>query len=409
MTTTELSFETAPQLSDTLKRYSSIATFIGLVFLGLLVSGIFLDGGPSGAGLEHFLRAYLVGFWLWFGAGAGCLLVLMTQYLTGGAWGAVIRRPLEAGAKTLYVMCFFFLPLLIFREHIYWWTTPAGLADKVIHAKSLYLNVPFLWVRWVVYSAFLCFFTYRLTSWSKLEDETRSTTISAKLEALSAPGVLIFFILMTFCAVDYLMTLEPYWYSTVYGFMIVIGWALTTLAIMIAALTILGRYEPMRDVLTSKHYHDLGKLLFAMVMMWAYLNFSQLLITWSGNLPSEIVWYIKRWNGGWGWVALILLLGHFVLPFLLLLSQGLKRNPKLIGAVAIYIIVVHAVDVFSLVEPNFANVKDPHFYFSWLDFVAPVGFGGLWLAMFFRNLPGMPLLPLGAPDLKKALNHGRDH
>jgi hypothetical protein len=409
MTTTELSFETAPQLSDTLKRYSSIATFIGLVFLGLLVSGIFLDGGPSGAGLEHFLRAYLVGFWLWFGAGAGCLLVLMTQYLTGGAWGAVIRRPLEAGAKTLYLMCFLFLPLLIFREHIYWWTTPAGLADKVIHAKSLYLNVPFLWVRWVIYSAFLCFFTYRLTAWSKLEDETRSTTISAKLEALSAPGVLIFFILMTFCAVDYLMTLEPYWYSTVYGFMIVIGWALTTLAIMIAALTILGRYEPMRDVLTSKHYHDLGKLLFAMVMMWAYLNFSQLLITWSGNLPSEIVWYIKRWNGGWGWVALILLLGHFVLPFLLLLSQGLKRNPKLIGAVAIYIIVVHAVDVFSLVEPNFANVKDPHFYFSWLDFVAPVGFGGLWLAMFFRNLPGMPLLPLGAPDLKKALNHGRDH
>lgn len=410
MTTTELSYQTAPQLSDTLKRYSSIATFIGLVFLALLVSGIFLEGGGlAGPGMAHFLRAYLVGFWLWFGVGAGCLLILMTQYLSGGAWGVVIRRPLEAGAKTLYVTCFLFLPLLIFREQIYWWTTPAGLADKVIHAKSLYLNVPFLWVRWVIYTAFLCFYTMKLTAWSKQEDETRSTDISSKLEKLSAPGVPFFFILMTFCSVDYLMTLEPYWFSTVYGFMVVIGWVLTALAVIIATLPLLEKYEPMNHALTRKHYHDLGKLLFAMVMMWAYLNFSQLLITWSGNLPTEIVWYIKRWNGGWGYVALILLFGHFIFPFLLLLSQGVKRNSKLIGAVAIYVVVVHAVDVYSLVEPNFTNVADPRFYFSWLDLVAPLGFGGLWFAMFFRNLPGMPLLPLGAPDLKKALNHGRDH
>jgi hypothetical protein len=409
MTTTEQSYTAAPQLSDTLKRYSSIATFIGLVFLGLLVSGIFLVKDASGDTLRPFLRAYLVGFWLWFGAGAGCLLVLMTQYLTGGAWGVMIRRPLEAGAKTLFVMCFGFLPLLIFREHIYWWTTPEGLADKVIRAKSLYLNVPFLWARWAIYSGFLCFMTMKLIAWSKQEDAEKSTTISAKLEKLSAPGVLAFFILMTFCSVDFLMTLEPYWYSTVYGFMIVIGWALTALAVIIATLTLLGKHEPMDHALTAKHYHDLGKLLFAMVMMWAYLNFSQLIITWSGNLPSEIVWYIKRWNGGWGWVAMILLLGHFVLPFLLLLSQPAKKNPKVIRWIAFYIIAVHAVDVFSLVEPNFSTWQKPQFYFSWLDLVSPIGFGGLWLAMFFRNLPGRPLLPLGAPDLKKALNHGRDH
>src|SRR3954470_2474889 len=141
MTTTEHSYETAPQLRDTLKRNSSIAAFIGLVFLILLVAGIFVGGG-----LEGFLRSYLVGFWLWFGAGAACLLILMTQYLTGGAWGLVIRRPLEAGAKTLYLMVLGFLPLLIFSQHIYWWTTPEGAADKVIQAKNLYLNVPFLWI-----------------------------------------------------------------------------------------------------------------------------------------------------------------------------------------------------------------------------------------------------------------------
>jgi hypothetical protein len=410
MTTTEQSLQTAPYLTDTLKRYSSIAAFIGLVFLALLVSGIFLEGGGlAGSGMSHFLRAYLVGFWLWFGTGGGCLVILMTQYLTGGAWGVVIRRPLEAGAKTLYVTCFLFLPLLIFREQIYWWTTPAGLADKVIAAKSLYLNIPFLWVRWAIYSIFLCFFTMKLTAWSKQEDETKSTVISAKLEALSAPGILIFFILMTFCSVDYLMTLEPYWYSTVYGFMIIIGWVLTALAVVIGTLTILEKYEPMHHALTRRHYHDLGKLLFAMVMMWTYLNFSQLIITWSGNLPSEIVWYIKRWNGGWQSVALILLFGHFVLPFAMLLSQSAKRNSKFIGFVAGYIVAVHAIDVYSLVEPNFTKVTDPHFYFSWLDVVAPIGFGGLWFALYFRNLPRMPLLPLGAPDLIKALNHGRDH
>jgi len=404
MTTTEHSYATAPQLSDTLKRYSAIATFIGLVFLGLTVAGIFIGGG-----MEQFLRSYLVGFWLWFGAGAACLLILMTQYLTGGAWGLVIRRPLEAGAKTLYVMVFLFLPLLIFKEKIYWWTTPEGLADKVIHAKRLYLNSTFLWIRWVIYAVFLLAFTKILTAWSKEEDDTKSMAVSSKLEKLSAPGVPAFFLLMTFCAVDYLMTLEPYWYSTVYGFMIVIGWCLTALSVMIAALTMLMKYEPMRHAITKRHLHDLGKLLLALVMLWAYLNFSQLLITWSGNLPTETIWYIKRWNGGWGWVALILLFGHFVLPFLLLLGQPIKKNPKTICALAIYIIVVHAVDVFSLVEPNFQKWQNPQFTISWLDIASPIGFGGLWLALFFRNLPGMPLLPLGAPDLEKALNHGRDH
>ncbi len=404
MTTTEQSYATAPQLNDTLKRYSLLATFTGLVFLVLTVAGIAISG------LDQFLRSYLVGFWLWFGAGAGCLLILMTQFLTGGAWGVVIRRPLEAGAKTLPVMCLLFLPLLFGMKHLYWWTTDAGLADKVIHAKRLYLNIPFLWFRWVIYSVFLCGLAWTLTKWSKLEDETKSTDYSSKLEKLSAPAVPLFFIIMTFCAVDYLMTLEPYWFSTVYGFMIVIGQCLTAMSLVVATLVLLAKYAPMDHAVTKRHLHDLGKLMLALVMLWAYLNFSQLLITWSGNLPTEVMWYIKRWNGGWGWVGLILLFGHFVLPFLLLLSQDLKRNPRTISAIAIYLILVHAVDVFSLVEPNFQKTGvDPHFAISWLDITAPIGFGGLWLAMFFRNLSAMPLVPLGAPDLLKGLSHGRDH
>lgn len=403
MTTTEHSYATSPQLRDSLKRNSSVAAFVGLVFLGLTVAGMFLTG------TAEFLRAYLVGFWLWFGAGAASLGFLMVQYLTGGAWGLVIRRPLEAGAKTLYVMTFGFLPLLIGLDKLYWWATPAGLADKVIKAKELYLNVPFMWGRWVLYSVFLIGVTYLLTKWSKEEDETKSMKVSARLEALSAPGLLVFFLLMTFCSVDYLMVLEPYWYSTIYGFLVIMGWGLTALSIMTWALVKLTADEPMRHAITKKHFHDLGKLLLAMVMLWAYMSFSQMLITYSANLPTEVVWYIKRWNGGFGWVSITLLAGHFVLPFFLLLFQSAKKNKKIISAIAIYLVLIHAVDVYALVEPNFTTADHPKLIFTWMDITAPLGFGGLWLALFFRNLASQPLLPTGAPDFLKALSHGREH
>jgi hypothetical protein len=165
----------------------------------------------------------------------------------------------------------------------------------------------------------------------------------------------------------------------------------------------------MDHALTSKHLHDLGKLMLALVMLWAYLSFSQYLIIYSGNLPQEVTWYIRRLNGGWEWVGLALLLLHFALPFALLLSQSLKKNPTTISKIAIFIVCIHAVEVFWLVEPNFANLNHPAFSVSLLDFTAPIGFGGLWLALFFRTLPTRPLLPLGAPDLIKALNHGREH
>ncbi len=403
MIRTEQSFEIAPQLAGDLKKYQNVSAFVGLVFLALTVAGIFLPGG----GMEQFLRSYLVGFWLWMGAGAGCLLILMTQYLTGGAWGVVIRRLAEAGSKTLYVFWPLFLPLLLGAPILYKWI---GMQNEpVIRAKSLYLNVPFLWGRWVIYGALWLGLTWILNKWSLREDETKSMEYSRLLEKISGPGTVFFFFTMTFCAVDYLMVLEPRWFSTVYGFMIIMGECLTAMAVMVATLAVLVRFAPMDHAVTKRHLHDLGKLLLALTMLWAYMNFAQLLITWSGNLPEEIIWYIKRWNGGWGWVGVILLVGHFCLPFLLLLSQDLKRNPATIFWIAVYLVVVHAVDVFSLVEPNFQSPEHVHFFISWLDITAPIGFGGLWLALFFFFLPRRPLLPLGAPDLLKALNHGRSH
>jgi len=403
MTTTEHSYATAPQLIETLKKYQQIAAFVGLVFLLLLVAGYFLVSP------EQFFRSYLIGLWFWFGAGMGCFGLLMVQYLTGGAWGIVIRRLLEAGAKTLYVMVPLFIPILLFPGKLYFWATAAGANDKIVKMKDLYLNVPFLWIRFVIYAIVWLGVVTLLRKWGKLEEETHSTEYSNKLESLSAPALVAFFVTVTFASIDFVMSLDVTWASTIYGFLIIVGQALTALSLIVATLTLLGRFAPMDHAVTKRHLHDLGKLMLALVMLWTYLSFSQLLIIWSGNLPQEITWYTRRLNGGWWWVALILLLFHFALPFCLLLSQSLKRNPKTIAWIAIFIVCIRAIDIFWLIEPNFVDPLHSTFTLPWLDVVAPLGFGGLWLALFYRNLPERALLPLGSPDLEKAVNHGRSH
>jgi hypothetical protein len=403
MTTTEQSYATSPQLAETLKKYQQIAAFVGFPFLALLVGGYFL------AGPEQFLRSYLVGMFFWFGMGMGCLALLMIHMVAGGAWGVMIRRPLEAGARTIPVMWLMFLPLLILAPKLYTWADPAHANDKIVLAKHLYLNLPFLWARWLIYGAVWIGLSTLLNKWSLEEDQTKSWKVSSRMEKLSGPGIVAYFFTITFAAIDFLMSLDVTWASTIYGFLIAIGQGLSAISLVVAVLVLLGKYAPMDHAITPKHLHDLGKLMLALVMLWAYLSFSQYLIIYSANLPQEITWYVRRLNGGWQWVGLFLLLFHFALPFALLLSQQLKKNPTTIASIAIFIICIRIVDVFWLIEPNFQDVNNPVFSVSWLDFVAPIGFGGLWLAMFFRTLPTRPLLPLGYPDLQKALNHGREH
>lgn len=403
MTTAEQTYATPPQLIDKLKKYQNIAAFFGLVFLILLIAGYFY------AGPEQFLRSYLVGMFFWFGMGMGCLALLMIHFVAGGAWGVIVRRLLEAGTRTIPVMWLLFLPLLIFAPKLYFWADAAHATDKIVQLKHLYLNRSFLVVRWLIYGIVWNGLVYFLNKWSRLEDETKSWKYSSALEKLSAPGIVAYFFTITFASIDFLMSLDVTWASTIYGFLVAAGQGLSAIALTVAVLVVLSKYEPMDHAITKRHLHDLGKLMLALVMLWAYLSFSQYLIIYSGNLPEEITWYIRRLNGGWQYVGLILLLFHFALPFALLLSQTLKKNPKTFFSIAVFIICIRVVDIFWLVEPNFTDVNHPAFTISWLDIVAPIGFGGLWLAMYFRTLPTRTLLPLGEPNLEKALNHGRDH
>ena len=345
----------------------------------------------------------------WFGMGMGCLALLMIHFVAGGAWGVIVRRLLEAGTRTIPVMWLLFLPLLIFAPKLYFWADAAHATDKIVQLKHLYLNRSFLVVRWLIYGIVWNGLVYFLNKWSRLEDETKSWKYSSALEKLSAPGIVAYFFTITFASIDFLMSLDVTWASTIYGFLVAAGQGLSAIALTVAVLVVLSKYEPMDHAITKRHLHDLGKLMLALVMLWAYLSFSQYLIIYSGNLPEEITWYIRRLNGGWQYVGLILLLFHFALPFALLLSQTLKKNPKTFFSIAVFIICIRVVDIFWLVEPNFTDVNHPAFTISWLDIVAPIGFGGLWLAMYFRTLPTRTLLPLGEPNLEKALNHGRDH
>ncbi len=391
----------APQLTERLKRYQSIAAFVGLIGLALSAFGYF--SGEQ----QQFLRSYLIGFMLWTGAGLGCLTLTMIQHLTGGNWGIMIRKITEAGSKTLYVMMFLFIPILLGVHTLYEWADPAKVAvDPILKEKSLYLNVPFFYARWAIYTVLWLGLVTFLTRWSQKEDETKDPKWTAKMEFLSGPGILAFVLTLTLASVDWMMSLDPHWFSTIYGFMMGVGNLLTAMACVISALVVLGHYSPLDHLITKKHLHDLGKLMFAFVMLWAYLNFSQLLIIWSGNLPEEIPWYINRLNGGWQWVGLFLLCFHFAFPFFLLLSQGIKKNGTTLRMAAIWIIFVRFVDVVFLVEPSFTKGV---FAIHWLDIAAPVGLGGVWVSLFLWNLPKRPILPIGHPDLQKALNHGRDH
>jgi hypothetical protein len=273
-------------------------------------------------------------------------------------------------------------------------------------AKSWWLNLPGFYIRAPLYYIIWGALMFLLNKWSLEQDSNPDQYIAKRLERLSGAGIVIFTFSMTAAAIDWLMSLSPHWFSTIFGLLVIIGQVLSALALCVATFVLMANYAPLKTLITKRHLHDLGKLMLALTMLWAYLSFSQLILIWSGNLPEEISYYIDRLNGGWEYVGALLLLFHFAFPFLMLLSQKLKKNPKTISTIAIYIILIRLLDIIWLVEPNFGN---QHLNIHWMDFAAPIGMGGLWLAYFFFNLRQRPILPVNAPDLQRALDHGRHH
>jgi hypothetical protein len=352
---------------------------------------------------DQFLRSYLFAYVYWTGMGLGCLGILLLHHTVGGKWGMVIRRLCEAGARTLPYMAILIIPLLLAVPILYVWDQPGAMQDTNIRSKAAYLNFPFFIVRTIFYFAIWTLYAHLLSKWSRQQDQTTDARLIErlidKMRALSAPGLVVFTVTTTFAFVDWIMSLEPRWFSTIYGAMFLMGEVLEAFAFVIALLIVLSRLEPLREYVTPQHFHDLGNMMFTFTILWAYTAFSQYLIIWAGNLPDEIPWYVKRLNQGWGGVALFVVLFHFCLPFLLLLQRNIKRNADRLFKVSLMMIVVRLVDVYWVVEPSFYG---NHIRIHWTDFITPIAVGGLWLALFFWQLRAMPLTPLNDPRLKGA-------
>ena len=397
MTGQILDFNLSTQLRASLRQGRLGAGLLGLVGLAALAVGAFVAR-------DQFFRSYLWAYVFLVGVSVGSLAWLMCQHLTGGAWGVVIRRPAEAAARTIPLLALLFVPIALGIPSLYTWsqpTTDAVLENKQIH----YLNAPCFLVRTGAFFAGWLFLSWFLNRWSAREDRSGPVPAHSKMSRISGPGLIFWGFSVTFMAIDWVMSLSPHWYSTMFGLLFIAGQGLSAMSFLITVLVFLSNFRPMSEVLTARHLHDLGKLLLANVMIWAYFSFSQFLIIWAGNLPQEIPWYIERLKGGWQYVALIIVLGHFALPFALLLSRDLKRNFKLLATIALFILSMRLVDVYWQVMPD---ASKGGLAVSWLDLAAPLGLAGIWLASFLMQLEKRPLMPLNDMQLAETLEHGRE-
>ncbi|MFY9647418.1 MAG: hypothetical protein WAK29_19710 [Terriglobales bacterium] len=380
----------APLVAQTIQQRSLVLGVIGAI---ASVAGAFI--AP-----ESFYSAYLTGFMFWLGLSLGCMAILMLYHLVGGSWGTVIRRILESGMMTLPLMFVLFIPILLNLPKLYKWAQPDQLASnaKLAEIAGSYLNFNGILIRYIFYFAIWIGMAYFLNRWSTEQDSIAGQS-TLRFRALSSIGLVIYSLTISFAVIDWVMSLQARWISTIYGMLFIAGEALSAFCFCVVIESILGKRRPMSSYISETEVHDHGKLMLAFVMVWAYFNFSQWLIIWAGNLPEEIVWYMRRMNGGWELVGLFLVVFHFAVPFALLLSRRLKRKVGSLVWLASWLLLMRMIDIYWHIEPAFHLT----FHLSWVLFAVLAGMGGLWMAYFFHNLKSRPLLAVNAPQTLRLL------
>jgi hypothetical protein len=374
------------------------ALAVGFIALLVCAGGALIQPQP-------FFSAYLSAYIFWVGIPVGCLALLMLHHLVGGRWGFMIQRVLEAAIQTLPLMALLFIPLLFGLSDLYPWARAEVVAaDPLLQQKAAYLNIPFFVARAVVYFAIWIVLGHLLVKWSLEQDRTADPTLTPRLQKLSGPGLVLYGLTVTFSAIDWVMSLEPKWYSTIFGMIFMVSDGLAALAFVIVVSDLIKNEPPLARVISADRFHDLGNLLLALVMLWAYMHFSQFLLIWSENLAEEIPWYLHRFNGGWEWVALALVLFLFALPFVLLLSRTTKRSAVILARVASVILFMHWLSVLWMVAPSFYPGR---FHIHWMDIVAPIGIGAVWLGAFLGYLRTRSLLPLRDPRFAELLEQAQ--
>ncbi|HUP50517.1 MAG TPA: hypothetical protein VNA04_17210 [Thermoanaerobaculia bacterium] len=354
---------------------------------------------------EEFYRAYLPSYIFWFQIGAGSLAILMLQYVTGGEWGLLIRRPLGAAARTMPLLAVFFVPLIIGLPYIYIWANREIVEhDHLLHMKAPWLNPTGWTIRAAIYFALWILWAWRLRMLSLKFYEDRSPETELQRRKWSAAGLVMIVLTLTLASVDWVMSLEPKWYSSMFGISFTIGCGLSAFVYVIFLLTQLVRTKAMAEILRPSHLRDLGNLMLAFVMLWAYTAFSQFLLIWYANIKEETPYYLKRQQGMWGWMAAALMIFHFFLPFFMLLIREIKDHPRTIAIVTVVLVAMRYVEIYWLIGPAHHGI---HFYFSWMSVAALVGIGGIWFWFLVQQLKGQTIIPIHETWVEEAIREGR--
>lgn len=397
----------SPPVEDLTRRRSRalVAGIVGLVACALAFA---LDR-------NHFYISWLVTYLLFLSITLGSLAFVMIQHLTGGVWG-VFRRIFEAASRTMPLMIILFIPVILGMKTLFPWANPEVVQrDEILHHRVLYLNTTFFLIRAAIYLFGSWIFAELLTRWSARQDHGE-VSVNTRLQRLSGAGLVFTALVAMFGGIDLIMATNAHWYSTIFGFLMLTSEGLAGLAFTIIIGHELVKNTPLTEVVRPSHFHDLGKLMFAFIMLWAYFNFSQYLLTVYANLPQEIPYMIARTSHGWGMLALFLVLFQFAIPWLILLSRDLKRRSRQLVVLAWWIIIVRFFDLYMMVAPEFmpngVNVHTlvgDHFttlFFHWTDLAAPLAIGGLWMWVFYMYLAQRPLFALGDPYLRESLESG---
>jgi hypothetical protein len=356
---------------------------IGVFALVVCAAGGFWDPG-------QFFRAYLAAYVFFLGIGLGSLAVLMIYHLTGGAWGLLIRRPLEAAMRTLPLLAVLFLPIALGIGYLYVWARPEAVASSAkLQYQQFYLNPQFFWIRAAAYFLVWLAIALVLGRWSRQEDESGDPRLAWKSRQLSAFGAVAYGISIHFASVDWVMSLEPVFHSTIWGPLFAFGQLLSGLAVALIVFAREADRPPVAEMVSLKAVNDLGSLLFTFLVAWAYMAWFQFMLVWIANLPVDVVWYLPRLRGAWLVVTLAIVLLHFVVPFFLLLARPVKRNPRAVARIAALILVMQLAFMYYQVMPSLeADGLAGH----WMDFLTPIGVGGVWLAVFLWQLGRHPVL-----------------
>ncbi|MSR31033.1 MAG: hypothetical protein EXR99_05945 [Gemmataceae bacterium] len=387
-----------PEVREKVDKVQSFALIAGVI--GLLVTGGLIAVQP-----KETLQSYLISFLYFFSFSLGSLALLMIQHVAGGVWGFAMRRLLEAGARCLLLLAILFLPILLLglKEIYVWADHEIAQKDHIIELKSGYLNVPFFTARYFIFFGIWSFLALALSKLSKQEDETAEARIGFWFKALSGPGIMAFAITGGLASVDWAMSVDVHWYSTMYPVLFCFGTILSAMIFHIVAMILLYQGPDLEKHLTKNHLRDVGSFFLGFIIFWAYLTFSQYLLIWAANLKEEVPYFLNRSEGGWQLVAISLGLGHFLLPFLVLLTRDAKRIKGNLLKVACFMLFMRFVDYFFLLGPSFSP---KHFAFPIGQLTSLVGIGGLWLGCFLWQWKSMPPIPVRDPRILQQPIHG---